>query len=66
MIPRELIGTAQVPGGEEVYKSLACPAEVVIPPEESRDIQARFVPRGQLLAEYRKAVESRIAALTKR
>ncbi|MHB8094390.1 MAG: hypothetical protein ACYDH0_05550 [Candidatus Aminicenantales bacterium] len=44
----------RLPGGEEVYKSLTCQAEVIIPPGESRDIQAQLTLRGLLLAEYRK------------
>ncbi len=45
----------RLPNKEEVYKGLACPQEVVIPPGEFRDVQARLVLRDQLLAEYRKA-----------
>ncbi len=44
----------KLPNMEEVYKSLDCQPEVVIPPGGSRDIQARLVLHGQLLAEYRK------------
>jgi len=44
----------RLPNGEEVFKSLPCRPEVVIPPGESRDVQAQLVLRGQLLAEYRK------------
>jgi hypothetical protein len=44
----------KLPNMEEVYKSLNCQPEVVIPPGESRDVQAQFVLRGLLLAEYRK------------
>lgn len=44
----------RLPNGEAVYKSLTSPQEVVIPPGESRDVQARLVLRDQLLAEYRK------------
>lgn len=44
----------KLPNGEEVYKSLKCQPEVVIPPGEARSIQAQLVLRGQLLAEYRK------------
>jgi hypothetical protein len=44
----------RLPNGEEVYKGLACRAEVIIPPGESRNIQAQLVLRDQLLAEYRK------------
>lgn len=44
----------KLPNREEVYKSLDCQPEVVIPPGESRDVQARLVLRDQLLAEYRK------------
>jgi hypothetical protein len=39
---------------EEVYKSLNCQPEIVIPPGESRDVQAQLVLRDQLLAEYRR------------
>jgi hypothetical protein len=45
----------KLPNREDVYKSLACRPEVVIPPGESRDVQAQLVLRDQLLAEYRKA-----------
>jgi len=45
----------RLPNKEEVYKSLTCPKEVVIPPGESRDVQAQLVLRDLLLAEYRKA-----------
>jgi hypothetical protein len=44
----------RLPSKEEIYKSLTCPREVVIPPGESRDVQARLVLRDELLAEYRK------------
>jgi hypothetical protein len=44
----------RLPNKEEVYKSLACQPEVVIPPGESRDVQAQLILRDQLLAEYRK------------
>jgi hypothetical protein len=44
----------KLPNGEEVYKSLKCQPEVVIPPGEARNIQAQLVLRGQLLAEFRK------------
>ena len=44
----------KLPNGEEVYKSLKCQPEVVIPPGEARIIQAQLVLRGQLLAEFRK------------
>jgi hypothetical protein len=44
----------RLPNREEVYKSLACRPEVTIPPGESRDVQAQFVLRDQLLVEYRK------------
>jgi hypothetical protein len=44
----------RLPNGEELYKGLTCPQEVVIPPGESRDVQARLTLRGLLLAEYRK------------
>lgn len=44
----------RLPNREEVYKSLPCRSEVIIPPGESRDIQAQLVLRDQLLAEYRK------------
>jgi hypothetical protein len=44
----------RLPNKEEVYKSLTCPKEVVIPPGESRDVQAQLVLRDLLLAEYRK------------
>ena len=44
----------RLPNREEVYKSLACRPEVIIPPGESRDVQAQLVLRDQLLAEYRK------------
>ena len=45
----------RLPNREEVYKSLNCQPEVVIPPGEFRDVQAQLVLRDQLLAEYRKA-----------
>jgi hypothetical protein len=44
----------RLPNREEVYKSLACRPEIVIPPGESRDVRAQLVLRDQLLAEYRK------------
>jgi hypothetical protein len=44
----------RLPNREEVYKSLACRPEIVIPPGESRDVQVQLVLRDQLLAEYRK------------
>jgi hypothetical protein len=44
----------KLPNGEEIYKSLKCQPEVVIPPGEARSIQAQLVLRGQLLAEFRK------------
>jgi hypothetical protein len=44
----------RLPNKEEVYKSLDCQPEVVIPPGGSRDVQVRLVLRDQLLAEYRK------------
>jgi hypothetical protein len=44
----------KLPNGEEVYKSLKCQPEVVIPPGEAQNIQAQLVLRGQLLAEFRK------------
>lgn len=44
----------RLPNGEEVYKSLTCQPEATIPPGESRDVQARLVLRGLLLAEYRR------------
>lgn len=44
----------ELPGKEEVYKSLTCQPEVIIPPGESRDVQAQLILRDKLLAEYRK------------
>ena len=44
----------KLPNREEVYKSLNCQPEIVIPPGESRDVQAQLVLRDQLLAEYRR------------
>ncbi len=41
------------PNREEVYKSLACRPEIVIPPGETRDVQAALVMKDRLLAEYR-------------
>jgi hypothetical protein len=44
----------RLPNREEIYKSLGCRPEVLIPPGETRDVQAQLVLRDQLLAEYRR------------
>ena len=56
----------QLPNREEVYKSLACRSEVVIPPGEARDVQAALVMKDLLLAEYRKVFPTAPAAPKKK
>ncbi|MCR4409865.1 MAG: hypothetical protein QHH43_04985 [Candidatus Saccharicenans sp.] len=45
----------RLPNGEDVYKNLKCLKETVIQPGQALDLEVQFVPRGLLLAEYRKA-----------
>jgi len=45
----------RLPNGEDVYRNLKCVRETVIQPGQALDLEVEFVPKGLLLAEYRKS-----------
>ncbi|MDI6844748.1 MAG: hypothetical protein QME28_01280, partial [Candidatus Saccharicenans sp.] len=45
----------RLPGGEEVYRNLKCVRETIIQPGQALDLEVQFIPKGLLLAEYRKS-----------